>query len=221
MGTVATKPLRDQLVDSLRSQIIAGALPPDTWLREEELARTRGVSRLPVREALQRLAHEGYVVLTPRRGARVAQVSTQRTLEIMEVRRALEVLAARKAAAARGGPVADRLRETLEEGLAAMDQGRLDLLHDLVDRFHHLIALGSGNQELAAQLERYRSQIRWVFEVDVAHRAEGNWADHQEILRAILAGDADRAGTLTEAHVAKDEQVWIDLAVTGVDPPEP
>jgi DNA-binding GntR family transcriptional regulator len=217
----SAKPLHVQLVDSLRSEIVSGALPPDTRLREEELARARGVSRLPVREALQRLAHEGYVDLTPRRGARVAQVSTRRTLEIMEVRRALEVLAARKAAKAKGGVAADDLRRTLDAGLAALDAERFEELHVLVDRFHHLVAVGSGSQEIVSLLEGYRSRVRWVFEVDVAHRAEGSWVDHQEILEAILAGNVRRAASLMDAHVAKDEQVWLDLAETESAPADP
>jgi DNA-binding GntR family transcriptional regulator len=217
----SAKPLSAQLVDSLRSQIISGALPPETWLREEELARSEGVSRLPVREALQRLAHEGYVDLIPRRGARVAQVSVRRTLEIMEVRRALEVLAARKAAKVKGGAAADDLRRTLDAGLDAIASGQLDELHDLVDRFHHLIAVASGSQEILLQLESYRSRVRWVFEVDVAHRAEGSWVDHQEILEAVLAGNTRRAATLMDVHVAKDEQVWRELAEAKADPATP
>src|SRR6266850_4913596 len=101
------KPLRDQIADALRAEIVSGQLEPGTRMREERIASSQGVSRVPVREALQRLEREGYLVLTPRRGATVASPSPQRALEVMEVRRALEVLAVRRAAVARGGDVAD------------------------------------------------------------------------------------------------------------------
>jgi DNA-binding GntR family transcriptional regulator len=163
------------------------------------------------------LAHEGYVVLTPRRGARVAQVSTERTLEIMEVRRTLEVLAVRKAAEARGGTVVAELRATQDEAVAALEAGRFDELHDLVERFHHLIAVASGSEELVTQLAWYRSRVRWVFDVDVAHRAEKSWSDHQKLIDVILAGDARKAATMMDAHVARDEHVWIRLSAPTAD----
>src|SRR3977135_4353949 len=101
-----TRPLRDVVADGLRAQIVSGALAPGTRIREERIAIEHGVSRVPGREAVQRLEQEGFLVLTPRRSATVATPSARRVLELMEIRTNLEVLAARLAARRGGGPQA-------------------------------------------------------------------------------------------------------------------
>jgi len=206
------KPMRDQIADRLRSQILQGELPPGSRIREERLAEEQGVSRVPVREALQRLEGEGYLVLTPRRGATVATPSRERAVEVMEVRRALENLAVRQAAAARGGSVAKELAAVVDRGFVAIERRRHREIPDLIDRFHHLIAVASGNSELVALLEQLRTRVRWMFEVDVEHRSEGSWNDHREVLDAVLAGDEERAVALMDAHVARDEQLYRSMS---------
>lgn len=206
------KPLRDQIAEGLRAQIISGALEPGTRIREEHIAEAQGVSRVPVREALQRLEAEGYLVLTPRRGATVAAPSRQRALEVMEVRRALEVLAVRLAAAARGGSVAKQLATVVDKGFVAIERHRLAQIPDLIDRFHELIAIASGNAELVVLLEQLRTRVGWMFEVDVEHRSEKSWADHRAILEAVLAGDEPGAVALMDEHVARDEVLYRQLA---------
>jgi DNA-binding GntR family transcriptional regulator len=211
------KPLRDQIAEGLRAQIISGVLEAGTRIREERIAEEQGVSRVPVREALQRLEAEGYLVLTPRRGATVASPSRERALEVMEVRRDLEVLAVRRAAAARGGTVAKELGAVVDRGFAAIERRRLEEIPDLIDRFHELIAVASGNTELVMLLEQLRTRVRWMFEVDVEHRSEGSWADHRAILDAVLAGDEGRAVALMDEHVARDEVLYRRMSS---NPPE-
>jgi DNA-binding GntR family transcriptional regulator len=208
MSATDPKPLRDQIADRLRTQIIAGELEPGTRIREERIAEDQGVSRVPVREAIQRLEGEGYLVLTPRRGATVAAPSRERALEVMDVRRALENLAAQRAAAARGGAVAHELVTLVQRGLAATARRRHADIPALIDRFHELVAMASGNAELVALLDQLRVRVRWMFEVDLEHRSVGSWADHEAILDAILAGDEKRAVKLMDAHVAKDEHLY-------------
>jgi DNA-binding GntR family transcriptional regulator len=198
--------LRDNIADTLRARIVSGALPAGTRIREERIAEDHGVSRIPVREALQRLEQEGYLVLTPRRGATVASRSPVRALELMAIRRELESFAARLAAKNRGGEVARDLRELVDKGSAAVARRRHAELPSLIDRFHELVAMASGNGELIDLLAQFRSRVRWMFEVDVEQRQPGAWVEHAEILDAILDGDADRASALMDAHVYKDEQ---------------
>lgn len=199
------EPLRDQIADLLRREILSGQLTPGTRLREEHIAAEHGVSRVPVREAIQRLESEGYVTLSPRRGAAVASPEPQRVLAVMEVRRALEVYAVRRAAARRGGEVAAELERVVARALRSLELRRLKPLPALVDRFHELIAVASGNPELVALLDDLRQRVGWLFAVDVARRSPGNWADHEELLAAVLAGDEDGAAALMDRHVANDE----------------
>lgn len=196
---------RDEVLDLLRAQIIGGALPPGTRIREERIAADHGVSRVPVREALQRLEHEGYLILAPRRGATVATPSPARALEVMVVRRSLEVLAARLAAARRGGEVAGDLQSLVARADVAVGEHRHEELPVLIDRFHELVAVASGNAELVALLAQLRPRVKWMFEFDLENRSVTAWHDHAEILGAISAGQGDRAACLMDSHVERDE----------------
>ena len=89
--------LWEQVRDRLREDILAGRLEPGTELSEVALARDFGTSRGPLREALGRLASEGLVTITPRRGAVVTQLSRQEFIDAYQVREALETLAVRLA----------------------------------------------------------------------------------------------------------------------------
>jgi DNA-binding GntR family transcriptional regulator len=203
--THSPKPLRDLIADTIRKQVITGAIKPGRRIREDEIAEDHGVSRVPVREALQKLEAEGYLTLTPYRGATVSVPSPQRALNAMEVRRALEIMAARLAARARGGPAAAQLVKLVERGSRAVANRRYKQIPDLVSQFHELVAVGSGNPEIVEMLALYRGKVDWMFSMDLEHRAEGEWDDHAEILEAILAGDEELAGRRMDEHTRKDE----------------
>ena len=199
------RPLRDVVADAVRAGITRGDLAPGTRIREEQLAEDLGVSRVPVREALQRLASEGFLSLAPRRGATVVSPSATKALELMEVRRALEVLAVRRAAERRGGDRADALATVVQEGLGLLARGEHGALPPLTDEFHVLVAAASGNAELVGLLDNLRSRVRWMFAVDVEHRSERAWSEHAAICAAVLAGRAEEAAALMDAHVRRDE----------------
>jgi DNA-binding GntR family transcriptional regulator len=131
--------------------------------------------------------------------------SPETALEAMQVRRGLEVMAARLAAANRGGAAAKKLARVVDQGRRAAEGGRFHRLPELVTAFHELVAEAAGNRELAGLLSLYRGRIDWMFSVDLDRRAEGEWADHVEILDAVMAGDEDLAGQLMNEHVRKDE----------------
>ena len=203
------RPLRDVVATALRDDIASGALPPGTRVREEQLAEDFGVSRVPVREALQALAREGYLVLAPGRGARVATPSPATALEVMEIRRTLEVLAVRRAASRRGGAVAPELTRLVAQGKRAVAAAQHLTLPDLVDRYHALVAEASGNTELVDVLTNLRARVQWMFAVDVDTRSAISWHDHAAILDAILAGNEDSAATLMDEHVRRDELLYV------------
>ena len=94
---LATATLAEQVYDHLRQGILANDYPPGTSLPEETVAARFSVSRVPVREALRRLAADGLVTLTPRQGATVSSLSPKQFLDAYRVREALETLAIRLA----------------------------------------------------------------------------------------------------------------------------
>jgi DNA-binding GntR family transcriptional regulator len=209
------KPLRDVIADGLREQIIRGTLRPGQRVREDEVADAHGVSRVPAREAVQRLANEGYLELVPFRGAVVVSPSPGRSLELMQVRRALESMAARLAAERRGGSVAGELTRLVRRGNRAARSHAHGVLPMLINQFHELVAVASGNEELIELLGQVRDKVRWMFEVDLPLRSQDSWTDHALILEAILAGAAETAAARMDIHVAKDELHYRDKFQRG------
>jgi DNA-binding GntR family transcriptional regulator len=196
------------VVDSLRNAIITGELASGTRLIEDVLAEQFGVSRVPIREALRQLESEGFVSSERYRGATVSSTSTRDTLELMQVRRGLEVLAARQAAEHRGEPLGDELRSVVARGQEAGRQHQVDRLPPLIMEFHEVVAKASGNRQLQQMLHRVLQRIAWGFEMDIEDRIDSSWADHSAVALAILSGSPVQAGYLMDEHIRKDEDLY-------------
>jgi DNA-binding GntR family transcriptional regulator len=201
-------PRRDAIADALRDAIIRGRLLAGERLVEDAVAAEYGVSRVPVREALNRLEREGFVTLTPFRGATVSATSVQDSTEHMQIRRGLEVLAAQLAAQAQGGTVRDELANVVELGKAASREHKIDELPAMILRFHQLVAEASGNRRLKEMLDRLLLQISWGFKLDIEERLDSSWSDHSAIATAILNGQPTHAGYLMDEHISKDEALY-------------
>ena len=206
---------RRSVVDRLRQSIISGELAPGERLIEYTIAEQFGVSRVPVREALRQLESEGFVTSERYRGATVSSTSTRDTIELMQVRRGLEVLAARQAAELRGGSCADGLRSVVQRGQEAGRLHQVERLPPLIMEFHELVATASGNRQLETMLERVRQRIAWGFELDIEDRIDSSWADHAAIATAILSGSPVQAGYLMDEHILKDEQLYRRKVAAG------
>ncbi|MFJ8943993.1 GntR family transcriptional regulator [Streptomyces sp. NPDC102395] len=172
-------------------------------LTEGELAEAVGVSRTPVREALLRLEAEGLIKLYPKKGAMVLPVSAQEIADVVETRMLVEEHAARKAVPAPAGLLA-RLEELLELQKAQAAAG--DLAGAAVtDRcFHAEIVRSGGNEILSRLYDQLRDrQLRMGVAVLHSHpdRVAKTLVEHEEILRALRAGDAEDAVRLVHRHV--------------------
>lgn len=207
-GEDAQRPTtREAIAAAIRDDVLDGRLAPGDRLPEPMLAERFGVSRVPVREALSQLQSEGFVHLERYKGATVSGASRTDALEVMQVRRGLEVFGARLAAERQGGEFAEQLRMVTESGTAAEQRQQHDAVPPLVMQFHALVAEASGNRELARTLDRTLRRIAWVFDREVATRADGCWRDHTAIAGAILDGSPVQAGYLMDEHVRKDEDL--------------
>ncbi|SKZ62610.1 transcriptional regulator [Mycobacteroides abscessus subsp. abscessus] len=202
---------RESIAAAIREDVLDGRLAPGDRLPEPMLAERFGVSRVPVREALSQLQSEGFVNLERYKGATVSGASRSDALGLMQVRRGLETLGARLAAECRGGDLAEELRLVTESGRRAEQSHRHDEVPQLVLRFHTIVAQASGNGELARMLEQTFRRIAWVFDHDVANRADECWRDHAAIAGAILDGSPVQAGYLMDEHVKKDEELLKQL----------
>ena len=208
MAGTRNDPQRDVIANQLREAIISGRFKVGERLIEESLAEEHGVSRVPVREALRRLESEGFVTLTPYRGATVSTGSTRDSLELMQVRRALEVMAARLAADIRGGDVAAELSAVVERGREAAHSYQVEALPPLIMEFHKLVAQASGNHQLQLTIDRVLQRVSWGFELALVQRIDSAWTDHAAIAAAILNNSPIQAGYLMDEHIAKDERIY-------------
>ena len=194
------------LFDRLREAIIEGELAPGSRLAEVELARSHGVARSTVREALARLAGRGLVTTRRNAGARVCDVSADDLRQLYELRECLEGMACRLAARHMSDAAIASLRDLLaaqEDELArrrdtAYIQGEYDL------DFHCRLAAGSGNAKLERELDGelydklrlYRRQYGMV-----GPRARPAWREHQQIVDAIADRDPEMAEMLMRRHI--------------------
>lgn len=196
------------VVKALRAEIIDGTLPGGARLKEDTIAARFDVSRVPVREALRQLETEGFVVAEKYKGVTVASTSTAVVIELMQIRRGLETLAARLAAVRRGGEQAAALQAVVARGRSEGAAGHLDELPPLIFEFHRLVARASGNGSLAQMIERLLEQTAWGFEQEIEERVTSSWTDHGAVAAAILAGSPMQASFLMDEHIEKDEAIY-------------
>lgn len=203
-------PLRQAVLDALRSAIIDGTYLPGERLVEEEIAARFDVSRNPTREALHALSVEGFVEIEPRRGARVATMNARRAGELFEVRAPLEGLVARLAAQRRTPTELVHLRDVLGAGTAAAAEGRLDELPALNTEFHMSLAAAAGNELLAGTLARLSDIIRWVYAARISMRSTRSWDEHAAIVAAVADRDAERAERRGAEHISAAAAAYED-----------
>jgi DNA-binding GntR family transcriptional regulator len=206
--------LEAMVCDELRKWIITGRLAPGTRLVEISIAEELGVSRGPVREAIRTLDREGFVVISPRRGASVADVSVAEALECYEVRIVLEGLAARLAAERRSDGDLEAMRRVLETGEEMLSSDRWDVLANLNNEFHVALAKASGNGQLVDLMTQYAKRIAWMFARSAEQRGPAAWVEHTGIVDAIERRDADTAEAKARRHIERSREQFL-IAIAG------
>jgi DNA-binding GntR family transcriptional regulator len=200
----------DTVVESLREAILAGRLAPGQTIVERRIAEQLGVSKTPVREAFIALAATGLVTLTPNRGTVVRAVSVTDVRQAYEMRVLLEPWAVARtvrgsgSSKGSGSSGADAARAALAEArdhLSATDHVRLSLANR---RFHRALYAGCGNDLVVRQLDGLQ-ELAALGAVALiwAHRPtwREEYAEHEEILAAVIEGAADRAERLARRHI--------------------
>ncbi|MCX4553902.1 MULTISPECIES: GntR family transcriptional regulator [unclassified Streptomyces] len=193
-------PLRERVYETLLELITTRALTPGQHLVESELAGHLGVSRQPVREALQRLDTEGWVDLRPAQGAFVHEPTEQEADQLLSVRTLLETEAARLAAAHSGAAGIAALEQLCAKGEQAVADDDVELAVATNDAFHAKVIELSGNvvlAELAGQVDR---RVRWYHRPVARQRGKQSWIEHRELIAAISARDENAATAVMRAH---------------------
>lgn len=218
------KTLHEIVAERIRNAIINGALYPGERLVEDRLAGELEVSRHPVREALRTLQTEGFVDISPRRGATVSRISTEEASELFEVLSALDGLAARLASAQRDDATIEEVEVILEKASLVLDRSEeltpddLLTLANLNREFHELIARAGGNRQLIDSMSQLRDRLQWIGSAVNRRRPELSWAEHHDILDAISAGDSEGSERLARAHIEEARLEYLSQRTSSVTP---
>lgn len=191
--------LSGKVYQSLKSAILSLELKPGTPLVEEIVAKQLGVSKTPVRSALDQLSKDGLVDKIPFKGVRVSEISYSNVASILQVRAALEGFAARLATPMFSEEDFQKASEYLHSSEAALKDGNLELYNQYSVKFHNLIIFKANNlyiiaysQNLSAHLQRYRKII-----VQIPERVPKSLEEHKSILAALKQKDS----TLVEQKI--------------------
>lgn len=204
VGAIDHRPLREQIADRLQESVLSGELAPGDSIVESEIARHFGVSRAPVREALQILANRGLVVVEPYRGTTVRRLARHDVEEVYEMRSVLEAYAVRRILRGESAEVARELRELCQEMESAARRGDWRAVTDADDRFHSTL-IRSAKHEI---LSRFWSDINMRVRQMMALRNLKNEdimqivQNHLPIVEAIERGDERDAVARMTDHVA-------------------
>jgi len=186
----------------IKERIIKTKLPPGAVINESDLMDDLNYGRTPIREALKQLQIEDLVVVKPRRGIFVSDLSITDLSKIFEVRIELERLAARLATERITPSQLERLRDLAEQYQQSPPAQKEKLIH-LDNQFHRLIADATHNRFLQNNLEHYYNlSLRiWYLALPQTSPDDINVDVHVEITKAISSGDAKKAERALTQHI--------------------
>ncbi|KPZ07017.1 Transcriptional regulator GntR [Pseudomonas tremae] len=198
--------LSENVFRRIQSAIVKGEIAPGSKISEPELARTYGISRGPLREAIHRLEGQRLVVRVPHVGARVVALSHAELIELYEIRESLEGMACRLAAERMTQDEIDELRGVLDthERDAAFQAGIGYYQQEGDFDFHYRIIQGSGNRTLSQMLCGELYQLVRMYRIQFSttpNRPRQAFVEHHRILDAIAERDGELAELLMRRHI--------------------
>lgn len=193
--------LTEQTERALRDMVVRGRFQPGDRIVEREVSEQLGVSRVPVREALRRLEHQGFVTTAPHRGAVVRTMSLTDVEDLFDLRIGLDRMAAEAAAHRHAsGEVHEGLAHATaraEEATAAGGEATITANA----HFHDQLLAASGNPLLVHVAAPVQARTRWLFAMTADRDPELQCREHRQLYDAIRSGNADLAGWYAAAHV--------------------
>jgi DNA-binding GntR family transcriptional regulator len=185
----------------LADMIVDGEILPGEPLREMRLATALGTSRVPVREALQRLHDDGWLVKVPRSGARVKLPTIEDVDEVFDLRTLLEVEAVRLAVRHVSLADADKLRALVQKGTEASERGDTRAIVHANGLFHASVAELSESKLLCQMLAMVDRRVRWLFAAVAADRSGHSLQEHADLVDALVARESDLAMSIIRKHI--------------------
>lgn len=213
---IENKPLREKIVDVLRDMLISGELKPGQPLVESKIASQMGVSRVPVREAIQALSSEGLVEITPYRGAVVRRLSRRDIEELYSLRAVLESFAIQRIIMRPNDVVIERLTKCFEDMLAAARANELNRVNQIDRDFHDTLIELADHNLLSLTWSSVSMRVRQVMALRNRQNTDLTQVayNHLPIIEAIAARDEAEAIRLIRIHVASSgdllAEIWDD-----------
>ena len=203
----------EALREAIEDKIATHEFPPGMHLDESELAQRFGVSRTPLREALIQLSSMGIVLVRPRRGAVVAEVSPHRLLEMFELMAELEAMCARLAARRMSDAEEDELLKAHRACEAAYLAGDPNDYYHKNERFHQAIYTAAHNGFLVEQAMALQRRLRPYrrLQLRVRNRMAASFNEHTGIVEALQQGDAEIAAERLRQHILVQGERFADL----------
>ena len=199
------RPLYEDVADRLREQIFAKQLAPGSWLDEQSLADSFGISRTPMREAIKVLASEGLVTIKMRRGAYVTEIARNDLEQIFTILSLLEGEAAKQTAIKASEEELnqlDYLHHRLEKAAADRD---IEQFFEINGKFHELIQEIAGNRWMNGVIADLRKVLKLHRRDSLTStgRLQNSLLEHREILKAILKRDQSAAEAVMRKHMER------------------
>ena len=201
-------PLRDVVFNTLRRAILRGELKPGERLMEIQLANKLGVSRTPIREAIRKLELEGLVLMIPRKGAEVAEITEKNLRDVLEVRCALEELAVQLACDRIDQNQVKELHAAADHFRDVLDSDDITQIAQADEAFHDVIFTATGNGRLIQLLNNLREQMyryRIEYLKDVKAR-RSLVEEHDALWEALKERDLERAQMIMREHIERQQK---------------
>ncbi|SHK21014.1 GntR family transcriptional regulator [Hespellia stercorisuis] len=206
-------PLRDVVFNTLRQAILRGELKPGERLMEIQLANKLGVSRTPIREAMRKLELEGLVLMIPRKGAEVAEITEKSMRDVLEVRRALEELSVEIACDRITKPEIEQLKQAARDFKTILGSADVTKIAEADVVFHDIIYNATDNQRLIQLLNNLREQM-YRYRVEYLKKKEFYpqlLQEHQEIIQAIANHKKEQASACICQHIDNQTEAVIGI----------
>ncbi|GAB3841697.1 GntR family transcriptional regulator [Nesterenkonia populi] len=224
MTIALTKPAQtpsssaERLYQQIRHRILLGELAQGARLPEQRLADELSTSRIPLREALNRLAADGFIELRPRRGALVAVWTAEEVHHLFDCRLALEPPAAARAAerAAAGAELAG-LKEALSSSEQEMRAGDDLTFAEANVRFHQELLRAAGNPMMDRLMGSIAGRMVWLFHLTSQRDHQVACKEHRSIVEAVLSGNPRLAETLAYSHIEVGRAPSFDVLKSLID----
>lgn len=205
-----------EIYRQLKEMILSFALYPGARVTETELAEHFGVSRTPVREALQRLAAEGYLSIRAKQGCFIRDIDIEEINQYYEVRIALEMRALELAGRVMSLRELNRLAAIWTPERMPRRAPAVATMVTRDEGFHLALAAGTGNAILAGYLKDVNDHIHIVRRLDFTDdgRIEPTYREHHEVLQRLLKQDVEGAKELLEQHIRRSADVAKAITLT-------